>query len=111
MFRAIIAECPLTMGVGVTQASKALYELEGVHFVPADQFYVLYFSTFRMARDLLAAVYHSRFRQAWATLHAFAFRRVRNLRKTEYLTFRSCLRLISIAGLTTSFPAFHLSSP
>jgi GNAT superfamily N-acetyltransferase len=84
MFREIIPKYPLTMGVGLTQASKALYQSERAHFVPADQLIVLHVSTRMMARDLLAAIYHLRFYQAWSIIYALASRRFSNNFKTDF---------------------------
>jgi len=68
MFRSIIGQHPLTLGVGVEDASRPLFNSEGVQFVRADRFVVLHLSLRHLAKIILRAVYHLDFRKTWASI-------------------------------------------
>jgi hypothetical protein len=65
MFRNIIGQHRLTLGVGVEAASRPLFDSEGVQFVHADRFVVLHLSLRHVAKIILRAVYHRDLHKAW----------------------------------------------
>lgn len=68
IYRTIVAANNVTLGVGVTKASLALYRSEGVQFVPADQLFSRPVSFRIAARKLLADVFRRRFSSALPAL-------------------------------------------